>query len=198
MIGSFPGRFKLDRSALAKINILKIAKSDRGLSSIHISTTLDKVTAETRGTVPPGRRNHGLGNAAASTFRVGARHKGCVMKNRAMVTVAMLSMFIGACAIGFPHPSFAQNAIGGPTKPKQSAVGGAAIPAPVIGGAAKQSSIGVTKPNLVGGTANPITAGSAVKPNPPTLPPNKGGTVVTTSSTLKCAAGACVVRGAKP
>jgi hypothetical protein len=30
------------------------------------------------------------------------------------------------------------------------------------------------------------------------VPPSKGGTVVTTSSTLKCAAGACVARGTKP
>jgi hypothetical protein len=134
------------------------------------------------------------------------------MKNRAIVMVTMLGVF----AFGFSHPSSAQNALGGPTKPKQSTLGGAATPGPVIGGATKQAPVGsttkqssiggVTKQGSVGGTATPGSTGSATTPtstagaakqNPPVAAPNKGGTVVTTSN-LKCAAGACVAKGAKP
>jgi hypothetical protein len=133
------------------------------------------------------------------------------MKNRAIVMVTMLGVF----AFGFSQPSSAQTAIGGPTKPKQSTLGGAAAPAPVIGGATKQGPAGsttkltsvggVTKQGSVGGTATPGSTGSAMAPsstagaakqNPPVAPPNKGGPVVT--SNLKCAAGACVAKGTKP
>jgi hypothetical protein len=138
------------------------------------------------------------------------------MKNKAMVTVMLLGMFLGAFAIGFSHPSSAQNAVGGATKPKQSTVGGAAKPSPVIGGAAKQGSVGsvtkppgpvvgsVTKQSSIGGRPTPGSTGSAVAPGstagmakqtPPIAPPNKGGTVVTAT---KCAAGACVAKGTKP
>jgi hypothetical protein len=124
------------------------------------------------------------------------------MKNNAMVTV----MLLGACAIGFSYPSAAQNAVGGATKAKQSTLGGAAKPGPVIGGAATQSSVGgAPKQNPIGGTAKqssigsaitPVPTGGAAKQNPPVAPPNKGGPVVT--SNLKCAAGACVAKGTKP
>jgi hypothetical protein len=118
------------------------------------------------------------------------------MKNRAMVTVMVLGMLLGAFAIGFSHPSSAQNAVGGATKPKQNAVGGAATPGPVIGGAAKQGSAGsLTKPGPVGGVTKQSSVGGVTKPNPPITPPNKGGTVV---SMTKCAAGACVAKGTKP
>jgi hypothetical protein len=40
------------------------------------------------------------------------------------------------------------------------------------------------------------TTGGAARQNPPVVPPNKGGPVVT--SNLKCAAGACVAKGTKP
>jgi hypothetical protein len=124
------------------------------------------------------------------------------MKNNAMVTV----MLLGACAIGFSYPSAAQNAVGGATKAKQSTLGGAAKPGPVIGGATTQSPAGgAPKPNPIGGNAKqssigstitPSTTGGAVGQNPPVVPPNKGGPVVT--SNLKCAAGACVAKGPKP
>lgn len=86
-------------------------------------------------------------------------------------------MFLGAFAIGFSHPAFAQNAVGGPTKPSS------------IGGVAKQSSIsGAAKPRSVGGTPTQ---------NPPTVAASKGGPIIT-SSTLKCAAGSCAAKGTKP
>jgi hypothetical protein len=117
------------------------------------------------------------------------------MKNRAMVTAMGLGTLLGAFAIGFSHPSSAQNAVGGATKPKQNAVGGAATPGPVIGGTAKQGSVGsLTKPGPVGGVTKQSSVG-VTKQSPPTVPPNKGGTVVTTT---KCAAGACVAKGTKP
>jgi hypothetical protein len=138
------------------------------------------------------------------------------MKNGAMVTPIVLGMFVGALAIGFPLPSSAQNAVGGATKTKQGAVGGAATPGPVIGGATKQGQVGnttkqssvggVPKQGSVGGTPTPGSTGSATTPsstggaakqNPPVVPPNKGGTVVTTSN-LKCAAGSCIAKGTKP
>ena len=136
------------------------------------------------------------------------------MKNRAMATVMVLGMLLGAFAIGFSRPSSAQNAVGGATKPKPSAVGGAATPGPVIGGAAKQGSVGsmtkpgpvggVTKQSSVGGRPTPGSTGGAVRPgsaagmakqNPPVIAPNKGGTVVTAT---KCSAGACLAKGTKP
>jgi hypothetical protein len=118
------------------------------------------------------------------------------MKNRAMVTVMVFGMLLGAFAIGFSPPSSAQNAVGGATKPKQNAVGGAATPGPVIGGAAKQGSVGsLTKPGPVGGVTKQSSVGGTPKQNPPITPPNKGGTVVTMT---KCAAGACVAKGTKP
>lgn len=118
------------------------------------------------------------------------------MKNRAMVTVMVLGMLLGAFAIGSSHPSSAQNAVGGATKPKQNAVGGAAAPGPVIGGAAKQGSVGsLTKPGPVGGVTKQSSVGGVPKQNPPVTPPNKGGTVVTMT---KCAAGTCIAKGTKP
>jgi hypothetical protein len=117
------------------------------------------------------------------------------MKNRAMVTVMALGMLLGAFAVGFSHPTSAQSAVGGATKPKQNAVGGAAAPGPVIGGAAKQGSVGSgTKPGPVGGVTKQSSVGGVAK-NPLITAPNKGGTVVTMT---KCAAGACVAKGTKP
>jgi hypothetical protein len=178
---------------------------------------LDKVTAEAEHglrhkTMQP-RRNGTPDAASTAGWPTTQRVKS--MKNGAMVTVIMLGMFLGTFAIGFSLPSSAQNAVGGATKMKPSTIGGAAKPAPVIGGATKPSSVvGAPKQNAigatakqgsVGGTATPGSTGSAVTPNstgglakqnPPVVPPNKGGTVVT--SNLKCAAGACVAKGTKP
>ena len=116
------------------------------------------------------------------------------MKNNTMATVFLL----GAFAVGVSHPCAAQSAVGGAAKTKQSVVGGTAKPGPVIGGSTAPASV-------VGGTPTPGSTGSATsstgktaKQNPPVTPPNKGGTVVTTSSNLKCGAGACVTKGTKP
>jgi hypothetical protein len=137
------------------------------------------------------------------------------MKNSAMVKRMVLAALLGAFAAGVSYPASAQNALGGATKPKQNAIGGAAKAGPVLGGATRQAAVPpTTKPALVGGptkqtsvgTPTPGSTGSATTPrstvsaakqNPPVTPPNKGGTVVT-SSNLKCGAGACVARGKKP
>jgi len=129
------------------------------------------------------------------------------MTIRAMVT----ALLFGALSTAVSYPGLAQNAVGGAIKTKQNTVGGVAKPAPVIGGAATSASVG-TKPATVGAVPKPGTvtsapgsignaanaAGRAAKQNPPVTPPGKGGTVVTTSSNLKCAAGACVAKGTKP
>ena len=143
---------------------------------------------------------------AASTSAWRHDTKCAPMKNGAKVRVIVLGMFLGACAIAFSYPSAAQNAVGGATKAKQSALGGAAKPGPVIGGATTQSPVGgAPRQNPFGGTAkqssigsamNPGSTGGAARPNPPVVPPNKGGPVVT--SNLKCAAGACFAKGTKP
>jgi hypothetical protein len=113
------------------------------------------------------------------------------MKNGTMVTAGVLGMLLGAFAIGFSDPSSAQTALGGAAKTKQSTVGGAAKPGPVVGGATTPGSVGgAPKQNSTGG------AKQTAKPNPPPAPPNKGGPVVT--SNLKCAAGACAAKGTKP
>lgn len=123
----------------------------------------------------------------------------------------MFGISIGALAVTVAPPALAQNALGGPAKTKQIAVGGASKPAPVIGGAATSTSVvtkpatarNATKPGSVGGTAAPGSIGNATAAGPtgatvkqtlPVTPPNKGGTVVTTSSNLKCASGACAAR----
>jgi hypothetical protein len=131
------------------------------------------------------------------------------MKNSPTIRMMVLGISIGAFTASVAYPSLAQNALGGPAKTKQNAIGGASKPAPVIGGATP-STAAPTKPATVGsmnrrnataGTATPI--GNATAPGPtgatskqtaPVTPPNKGSTVVTTSSNLKCAAGACVAK----
>ncbi len=140
------------------------------------------------------------------------------MMNRAIFGMMVLGASLGAFAMNGVDPLFAQNALGGPTKPKQNSIGGAAKPAPVIGGAThnpvvtKPVTIGnVTKPGSIGtptpgagGTTPGLTANamlpgtSTARQNPPVTPPNKGKTVVSTTSNLKCGGGACVTRGAKP
>jgi hypothetical protein len=152
---------------------------------------------------------------AASMSRLAARHEGTSMKNTAMLKLTVLAALLGAFAIGFSYSASAQNALGGAAKTKQNTVGGMAKPAPVLGGATTPGPVtgaikpntvgGVTKQTSVGGTPTPGSTGSATpsstvsaaKQNPPVPPPNKGGTVVT-SSNLKCAAGACVAKGKKP
>jgi hypothetical protein len=121
------------------------------------------------------------------------------------------------CVLGITTAGFssacAQNALGG-AKTQQNKLGGVAKPAPAIGGAIKPVSppsppkpapvVGMAKPNSLGTPAPVSTGGTtigqisgAARPNQPVTPPNKGGTVVT-SSNLKCASGACTSRGPKP
>jgi len=136
------------------------------------------------------------------------------MKNRTMVAAFVL----GALAVGVSDSASAQSAIGGPAKTKMNTVGGAAKPAPAVGGATtpKPTSV-VAKPNTVGGVTKqssvigtptagsnagamtPSSTGATAKQNPPVTPPKKNKPVVlTTSTNLKCASGACVAKGTKP
>ena len=131
------------------------------------------------------------------------------MKSSAILRLTLLVMSLGVFTTAVSHPSLAQNALGGPAKTKQSAIGGASKPAPVIGGATTSPST-VTKPAAVSGVTKPMSAGAVtgssignpttprptvgpVKQSLPASQPNKGGTVVT--SNLKCGGGACVARG---
>jgi hypothetical protein len=69
----------------------------------------------------------------------------------------------------------------------------------VCGGAAAPGSVvSVTKQSSVGGAAKQSSIVKHADTNPPIIPPDKGGTVVTTSTNLKCAKGACVAKGTKP
>src|SRR5579863_2045097 len=140
------------------------------------------------------------------------------MKNRTMVAAFVL----GALAVGVSDSASAQSAIGGPAKTKMNTVGGAAKPAPALGGAKtpKPTPVVATpvvvKPNIVGGVTKqssvigtptplsnasamtPSSTGATAKQNPPVTPPKKSKpVVVTTSTNLKCAAGACVAKGTK-
>ena len=117
---------------------------------------------------------------------------------------------LAIAAVGI-SPVCAQTALGG-AKTQQSKLGGVAKPAPMIGGATVKPVsppsppkpapvVGMAKPNALG-TPAPVSTGNgatpvAARPNPPVTPPNKGGTVVTTSN-LKCGSGACTSRVAKP
>jgi hypothetical protein len=136
------------------------------------------------------------------------------MKDKAMIRMMVLAISIGTLSLVVARPSLAQNALGGPARTKQSAIGGASKPAPVIGGTANSASA-VTKPATVATVTKPASAGGAMtgssignrtpgltagaaKQSPPVVAPNKSTTVVTTSSNLKCGGGACVTRGTKP
>jgi hypothetical protein len=127
------------------------------------------------------------------------------MTNRATPKLLAPLLAIAAMSIS---PACAQSALGG-AKTQQNRLGGAARPAPVIGGAIKPISlpslpkppiVGMTKPNALGpgSIANGTPPGqipTATRPNPSFTPP-KNGPVVT--SNLKCGAGACTSRVAKP
>jgi len=129
------------------------------------------------------------------------------MKTRAMVT----AFLFGAVSMAVSLPSLAQSALGGATKTKQSTVGGVAKQGPAIGGAATPTTVG-TKPASLGGVSKPgsvtstpgapgiatNTAGITAKQNPPLTPAGKGASIVTTTTNMKCAAGACIAKGAKP
>lgn len=133
--------------------------------------------------------------------------------NRKAMIGPMLACALGIAALGI-SPACAQSALGG-AKTQQNKLGGVAKPAPVIGGAikpilppsppkprpvvglAKPNSLGAPAPGSAGIEATPGQMSGAARQNPPFTPPNRGGTVVT-SSNLKCGAGACVSRVAKP
>ena len=131
-----------------------------------------------------------------------------------MLRVTLLATSLGVFTTAVCLPSLAQNALGGPAKTRQNAIGGASKPGPVIGGTAAPASA-VTKPAAIGGATKPTSAGGTVtgssvgnvtsglsagaaKQNPSVIAPNKGTSVVTTSSNLKCGGGACVAKGTKP
>ena len=68
-----------------------------------------------------------------------------------------------------------------------------------VGGVTKQSSVVGMPTAGATGSAPPNSSGGTAKQNPPVTPPNKGKpVVVTTSTNLKCASGACVAKGTKP
>jgi hypothetical protein len=127
----------------------------------------------------------------------------------------VLACVLGISAAGLSAAD-AQSTLGG-AKTQQNKIGGAAKPPAVVGGAIKPISppsppkpgpvAGMAKPNSPTSTPTPASIGNgmtpgqtsaAAKPNPPITPPNKGKTVVTASSNLKCASGACTSRGPKP
>jgi hypothetical protein len=136
------------------------------------------------------------------------------MNGKAMIGPT-LACALAIAAVGI-SPACAQSALGG-AKTQQNKLGGVAKPAPVIGGAtikpvsppsppkpgpvvgmAKPNSLGTPTPGSIGNGATPGQMAGATRQNPPFTPPNKGGTVVTTSSNLKCGSGACTTRGPKP
>ena len=127
----------------------------------------------------------------------------------------MLACVLGIATVDISS-GYAQTALGG-AKTQQNKLGGVAKPAPVIGGATiKPVSpppaprpgpvVGMAKPNSPGGPApastgigaTPGQTAGATRQSPTFTPPNKGGTVVTTPTNLKCGSGACTSRGAKP
>jgi hypothetical protein len=132
------------------------------------------------------------------------------MNSKAMIELTLVcALAVMAMDIS---PACAQSALGG-AQTQQNKLGGVAKPAPVIGGAAikpvsppsppkpapvvglaKPNTLGTPAPGSVGNGATPV----ATRQNPPFTPPNKGGTVVTTSTNLKCGSGACTTRGPKP
>jgi hypothetical protein len=122
-----------------------------------------------------------------------------------------LACVIGVAIAGLSSAD-AQSMIGG-AKTQQNKIGGAAKPAPVVGGSIKPITppsppkpgpvIGMAKPNSPAGTppaiGNGMTPGqTSAKPNPPVIPPNKGKTVVTASSSPKCTPGTCAPKAPKP
>ncbi|SHN81958.1 hypothetical protein [Bradyrhizobium erythrophlei] len=131
-----------------------------------------------------------------------------------MNTQTIRLMLAGALgiAVASTSPALAQSTLGG-AKTQQNKIGGVAKPAPSVGGAVihtpspptppkpgavantvKPTSPGVTSPGLSSNAA--LNQPPGPRPNPPVIPPNKGGTVVT--SNLKCANGACASKGPKP
>jgi hypothetical protein len=126
-------------------------------------------------------------------------------------------MLAGVFAIAFAgvSPADAQSTLGG-AKPQPNKIGGIAKPPPVVGGATIHTPppappkigpvVNVAKPGSTGaltpGSASTSRLGGQVAgnpaPRPSFTPPNKGGPVVTASSTPKCATGTCAPKGPKP
>lgn len=124
------------------------------------------------------------------------------------------ALLAGALALTVSDMGFAQSTLGG-AKPQQNKIGGIAKPAPVVGGAAVHtySPPAQPKPGPVVNLANKpgaLTPGATAlskppgqtagntAPHPPFVPPGKGSAVVSASSNLKCAGGACASKGVKP
>jgi hypothetical protein len=136
------------------------------------------------------------------------------MKIRALAA----AILVGTLALAVSDTGFAQSTLGG-AKQQQNKIGGVAKPPPVVGGAIAHTALppNPPKPAPVVNLANKpgaLTPGSSVgstgpsnlsgqtagntAPHPPFTPPGKGSAVVSTSSNLKCAGGACASKGVKP
>ncbi len=121
------------------------------------------------------------------------------------------ALLAGVLALAVSDVGFAQSTLGG-AKAQQNKIGGIAKPPPVVGGATVHTSSppNPPKPGPVVNLANKpgaLTPGATglsgptagnTAPHPPFTPPGKGSTVVSTSSNLKCAGGACTSKGPKP
>jgi hypothetical protein len=132
------------------------------------------------------------------------------MKLRALAA----PLLIGALAFAVCDTALGQSTLGG-AKQQQNRIGGVARPAPVVGGAAVHNTMppNPPKPGPVVNLANKpgaLTVGSMglSKPpgqtigntaaHPPLSPPGRTSTVVSASSNLKCAGGACTSKGVRP
>ncbi len=131
-----------------------------------------------------------------------------------IIRASAACFLVGALALAVSDAGFAQSTLGG-AKPQQNKIGGIAKPPPVVGGATVHTYSPPTpsKPGPVVNLANKPgtltpgstalskppgqTAGNAMQ-HPPFTPPGKGSAVVTASSNLKCAGGACASKGPKP
>ena len=132
------------------------------------------------------------------------------MKIRALAA----ALLVGTLALAVSDTGFAQSTLGG-AKQQQNKIGGVAKPPPVVGGAIVHTALppNPPKPAPVVNLANKpgaLTPGSTglsnlsgqtagnTAPHPPFTPPGKGSAVVSASSNLKCAGGACASKGPKP
>jgi hypothetical protein len=125
------------------------------------------------------------------------------------MNTSTISLILAATlAIASVSPALAQSTLGG-AKNQQNKIGGAAKPAPVVGGAVihtptppippKPGPVANTVKPTSPGMVTPSTTGNAAlnqRSNPPVTTPKPTGAVVT--SNLKCANGACTSKGPKP
>jgi hypothetical protein len=134
------------------------------------------------------------------------------MNNKAILGL-MLAGALGFTVAGISSAD-AQSTLGG-AKPQQNKIGGVAKPPPVVGGATTHASMPPPAPPKPGpvtamakstsptpgttgaSTPAPQTA-STPKPNPPPTTATKNSSIVTASSTPKCASGSCKPKIPRP